>query len=190
MAEQAPSGVDRPAGRRQAAVVVIVRSVGGSVVLVNGADGPALPAAAVRPGEDPRSAASRVLAESCLPVPPGRILALDYQPLAAAAAAADAAEAITFVYDGGTYDGGELAAGAGGQAVFLPVEQAEAVLDGAQSAQLAAGLRAHELLTVVELRNGRVLRTAQSRVPERELAPQVWEPEPAGGSKGIVGSGV
>jgi hypothetical protein len=185
VAEQAHSGVDRPAGRRQAAVVVIVRSVGGSVVLVDGAAGPALPAAAVRTGEDPRSAASRVLAESSLPVPPGRILALDYQPLAAAAA-----EAITFVYDGGTYDGGELAAGAGGQAVFLPVEQAEAVLDSAQSAQLAAGLRAHELLTVVELRNGQVLRTAQSRVPERELAPQVWEPEPAGGSKGIVGSGV
>lgn len=185
MAEQARGDDDGQPGMRRDTVAVIVRSVGGSVVLVDNPAGPRLPAAPVRPGEDPRAAAARVLAESSLLVPPGRILALDYQPLDG-----EAAEAITFVYDGGTYDGGELAAGAGGQAVFLPVEQAEAVLDPAQSAQLAAGLRAHELLTVVELRHGQLLRTGQLRVPERELVPHVWATEAAGDSKGTVGSGV
>lgn len=185
MTEQALGDLEGPLGTQRTTAAVIVRSVGGSVVLLNGSGGPELPAAPVRPGEDPRVAATRVLTESSLPAPPGRILALDYQPVAA-----EATEAMTFIYDGGTYDGGVLAAGAGGQAVFLPVEQAEAALGEAQAAQLAAGLRAHELLTVLELRNGQILRTAQRRVPDRELAPHVWEPESVGESKGTVGSGV
>lgn len=151
--------------KRPASVAVIVRTVGGSVLLApDPKGGLALPAGLVKSGEDLRGAAARVLDATSLQLPLGRILAIDYQQ------APDApAEAFTFIYDGGTYEGGELAAAAGGQAGFLDFQLALLELDRTQAAQLKAALDAHELLTVLELRNGRPLDTVQRDVPRREL---------------------
>ena len=81
------------------------------------------------------------------------------------------AEAITFIYDGGTYDGGSLATVAGGQAEFLAADLALAGLGRPESAQLKAALDAHELLSVLELRDGQRIDTVQRDVPPRELLP-------------------
>jgi len=151
--------------KRPATVAVIVRTVAGSVLLTPDADGvPALPAGMVKTGEDPREAASRILQATTLELPLGRILAIDYQQTPDSPS-----EAITFIYDGGTYDGGELAAAAGGQADFLDFQLALLELNRTQAAQLKAGMAAHELLTVLELRDGHRLDTLQRDVPRREL---------------------
>jgi hypothetical protein len=153
--------------KRPANVAVVVRTVSGSILLSPDADGQAsLPAGMVKSGEDPRSTAGRVLQATSLSLPLGRILAIDYQQTPASPA-----EAITFIYDGGTYDGGSLAAVAGGQAEFLAADLALAGLGRPQSAQLKAALDAHELLSVLELRDGQRIDTVQRDVPPRELLP-------------------
>jgi ADP-ribose pyrophosphatase YjhB (NUDIX family) len=151
--------------KRPASVAVIVRTVGGSVLLAPDAAGDlALPSGMVKTGEDPRGAATRVLDATSLQLPLGRILAIDYQQTPDSPA-----EAISFIYDGGTYDGGDLAAAAGAQAGFLDFHLALLELGPTQAAQLKAAMDAHELLTVLELRDGRRLDTVQREVPRREL---------------------
>ena len=167
MAAQGLSGFYGSVFKRSTTAAALIRSIDGRVLLLrSGAGSWELPGGVVLGGEDPRSAARRIIASTLgLELGVGRVLVLDYIQAGAPSGARPGAarpgaqgDSIAFVYDGGalaTSVAGFTAAGGEREARFVSVPDCAEVLGGASARRIAGALEALDLGTVTELVDGR-----------------------------------
>ena len=140
--------------KRSTTAGALIRTMGGGVLLLRYVNAPwQLPVGVVKGGEDPRSAARRIVRGSLDPqFDVGRILAVDYLQ-----GGPGRDDSIAFLFDGGTLASSvEAFTAAGGdvEGRFMSAPECLQILDDASGRRLAAALQALELGTTVELVDG------------------------------------
>ena len=192
MAAQGLSGFYGSVFKRSTTAAALIRSTDGRVLLLRSGSGTwDLPGGVVLGGEDPRSAARRIIASTLgLELGVGRVLVLDYiqagvQPGAGAGRPGNQGDSIAFVYDGGalaTSVAGFTAGGGEREARFVPVPDCADVLGSAAACRVAGALEALDLGTVTELVDGRSMAGDPAvPPPSRRMMP------PVAGFSGILG---
>lgn len=191
MAASGLSGFYGSVFKRSTTASILVRNGSGLVLILRTGSGEwNLPAGIVKGGEDPRSAARRLLRDALgRDLDIGRVLVLDYVqaggPPAAAGRPGSSGDSITFLFDGGALASSVSGFTAGGgerEARFVAVPECAVLLGEASAARVAAALAAQELGTVTELVDGRPAFGEPSAVPPlRRMMPPVL------GFSGILG---
>jgi ADP-ribose pyrophosphatase YjhB (NUDIX family) len=152
--------------KRSTTAAVLIRNAEASVLLLrSGSGGWDLPGGVVLGGEDPRSAARRIVAGTLgLELGVGRVLVLDYVQAGGqigsgpgVARPGSQGDSIAFVFDGGVLATSVAQFTAGGgerEARFVPVPDCAGLLGAASARRVAGALEAMDLGTVAELVDG------------------------------------
>ena len=145
--------------KRRVVTAVVVRRRDGKFLVQRQDDGAAeghwrLPGGVVKTGQSPRAAAGHDLrVDLGLDVVPGRVLVMDFGQTAE-----PAGDSLTMIFDGGTWVtelDGYHAAGGTIQARFITLEESGPLLGPKDVLRLRAALDGLELLSVIEMEDGR-----------------------------------
>ena len=196
MPAQGLSGFYGSVFKRSTTAAALIRNAEASVLLLrsgSGSGGWDLPGGVVLGGEDPRSAARRIVAGTLgLELGVGRVLVLDYVQAGGQSGSGPGAgrpgsqgDSIAFVFDGGVLATSVAQFTAGGgerEARFVPVPDCAGLLGAASARRVAGALEALDLGTVAELVDGKFTAGEPAAPPPtRKMMP------PVAGFSGILG---